>query len=46
MDGIDLRTASRINAEIKANPSSNCYQMCFANADNLVYQIGKLSWFL
>jgi hypothetical protein len=30
-------------AEVRASPGHNCYQMCFANADNLAYQVGACS---
>ena len=43
LDGVELRSVSRLTAEISAHPGSNCYLMCFGNAENLAYQIGKIS---
>lgn len=37
------RKSTRLQAEVEAYPSNNCYQMCFANADNIAYQIGKIT---
>ena len=33
-------------AEVNPTPCGNCYQMCFSNAKNIVYQNGRVSWYL
>ena len=47
-NSLETRTASKLKsvqivAEVEAHPCGNCYMMCFKNADNLAYQVGKVS---
>lgn len=35
----------RLHAETEVSRSDNCFNMCFRNAKNLSYQMGKCSWY-
>jgi hypothetical protein len=37
------KKSAKISAQSEANGATNCYKMCFGNAQNIVYQVGGFS---
>ena len=38
----DRSVTTRLQAETELSPLHNCYLMCIGNANNIVYQVGKI----